>query len=97
MTKNKPLSIEVFADDEKNCLYQAKKISEISKSIFVKIPITYTSGKSTKNLIAKLNQLNIKLNITAIFTLKQIKQIYPVIRNENHILSIFAGRLYDIG
>lgn len=97
LTKKKPLSIEVFADDEKNCLHQAKKISEISKNIYVKIPITYTSGKSTKKLIEKLSQLNIKLNITAIFTLDQIKEIYPVIKNKKHILSIFAGRLYDIG
>ena len=97
LTKKKPLSIEVFADDEKNCFYQAKKISEISKNIFVKIPITYTSGKSTKNLIKKLSQHNIKLNITAIFTLNQIKEIYPMIKNKSHILSIFAGRLYDIG
>mgnify|MGYP000559386639 FL=1 len=85
LTKKKPLSIEVFADDEKNCLHQAKKISEISKNIYVKIPITYTSGKSTKKLIEKLSQLNIKLNITAIFTLDQIKEIYPVIKNKKHI------------
>ncbi len=97
LIKKKPLSIEVFADDEKNCFDQAIKISQISKNIYVKIPISYTSGKSTKNLIKKLSDKNIKLNITAIFTLKQIKEIYPCIKNKKHILSIFAGRLFDIG
>ena len=97
LTKKKPLSIEVVADDEKNCFDQAIKISKISESIYVKIPITYTSGKSTKKLIKKLSDKNIKLNITAIFTLKQIKEIYPYIKNKKHILSIFAGRLFDIG
>lgn len=96
-TKDKPVSIEVFADDEENCYDQAKKIASLSKNIYVKIPITYTNGKSTKNLIKKLSDSGIQLNITAIFTLDQVKNISSSLGNNSHILSIFSGRLYDIG
>ena len=93
----KSVSIEVIGDDEKTIFYQAKKLAKISKNIFVKIPITYTNGKSTYNLIKKLDEEKIKLNITAIFTLNQVKKIFPVVKNGKHILSIFAGRIFDIG
>ena len=96
-TKNKPVSIEVFADDEDTCYTQAKIINKLNKNIFVKIPITYTNGKSTKILIKKLTDEGVKLNITAIFTLNQIKEIIDVVKSSDHILSIFSGRIYDIG
>ena len=67
-TKDKPLSIEVFADDHKNCLDQAIELMHC-KNIFVKIPITYTNGESTLKLIKELSDQNIKLKITAIFTI----------------------------
>ena len=95
--KNKHVSLEVIADDEKNCLRQAKILSSLGKNVYVKIPIIFTDGKSTKNLIKKLINENIKLNITAIFTLNQIKKILPNIKNSKTILSIFSGRIYDIG
>ena len=97
LTDNKSVSIEVIGDDEETCFQQALKISEISNVISVKIPIVYTNGKSTINLIEKLVYENIKLNITAIFTIKQIQEIIKVIKNTNTILSIFAGRIFDIG
>ncbi len=97
LTKNKPISIEVFADNEQDCYNQALKIHKINKNIFVKIPITYTNGKSTKNLIKRLSNENIRLNITAIFSLDQIKDIHSSLSNKKHILSIFSGRIYDIG
>lgn len=96
-TKEKPISIEVFADDYDTCLYQAKKINNLGKNVFVKIPITYTNGESTIKLIKKLSDDGVKLNITAIFTLNQIQDILEEIKNHGHILSIFAGRIYDIG
>jgi transaldolase len=96
-TKDKPISIEVFADDHESCLYQANKINELSENIYVKIPITYTNGDSTIKLIQKLSEDGIKLNITAIFTLDQIKNILDKIKDNRHILSIFSGRIYDIG
>jgi len=94
---NKPISFEVFGDDEKTMYRQALILSSLSKNVFVKIPISYTNGSTTKNLIKKLVKKKIKLNITAIFTLKQIKNILPIVKNSNCILSIFAGRIYDCG
>ena len=96
-TNNKPVSIEVFADDEENCLKQARILKNLAENVVVKIPITYTDGQSTENLIKKLSEEKINLNITAIFTLEQIKKIMKTVKNTNHILSIFAGRIYDIG
>ena len=97
LTKNKDISIEVIGDDYKSCLQQAVKISKISKFIRVKIPICYSNGKTTKLLIKELLNLNIPLNITAIFTIKQIKEILPFVKNTRTILSIFSGRLFDVG
>ena len=97
LTRGKSVSIEVFGDDEVTCYKQAKKITSLSDKISVKIPITYTNGKFTTNLISKLISENIKLNITAIFTLEQIKEINNIVKNTNTILSVFAGRLFDIG
>ena len=76
---------------------QAIILNKLSKNVFVKIPIVYTNGKTTKKLIKRLVQKKIKLNITAIFTFKQIKTILPTVKNSNCILSIFAGRIYDCG
>ncbi len=96
-TKDKPVSIEVFADDEENCYQQAKKIASLSNKIYVKIPISYTNGKSTNKLIKRLTNEGLLLNITAIFTLDQVKEIIKSLGTEKHILSIFSGRIYDIG
>ena len=95
--KKKSISLEVFADDEKNMIYQAKILSNLGNNIYVKIPITFTNGKSTKNVIKELIKENVKLNITAIFTIRQVKKILPIIKNTKTILSIFAGRIYDTG
>ena len=95
--KNKHVSLEVIADDNENCIRQAKILSSLGKNVYVKIPIIYTNGKSTKKLIKELVKEKINLNITAIFTLKQIKTILPYIKNTKTILSIFSGRIYDIG
>ena len=94
---NKPVSFEVIADDETNMLKQGIKLSQLSDSIYVKVPIIFTSGKSTLNVIKKLCDEGIKLNITAIFTIDQIKSILHEIKKTKSILSIFAGRLYDSG
>ena len=78
-------------------MHQALKIKEISDFISVKVPIIYTNGKSTFSLIEKLVSKEIKLNITAIFTIQQIKDIIDIVKNTKTILSIFAGRIFDIG
>lgn len=95
--KSKPISIEVIGDSYEECLRQGKIIHNISNNIWVKIPICYTDGKSTKELISSLVNEGVKLNITAIFTIDQIKEIIDVVKDSKAILSIFSGRIYDIG
>ena len=97
--KKKPLSIEVFADNQTEIYNQAKKISKWSNNIYVKIPIINTKGTKLTKLISKLNQENIKLNITAVFSLAQIKSIKKALKNKKSpaIVSIFCGRIADSG
>tara|TARA_Y100000389_G_C17434300_1_gene504549 strand:+ start:605 stop:1288 length:684 start_codon:yes stop_codon:yes gene_type:complete len=95
--QSKPISIEVIGDTHDECLRQAKVINKISDNIWVKIPISFTDGSTTKNLIKNLIEEDIKLNITAIFTIDQIKEIIDIVKKSNCILSIFSGRIYDIG
>ena len=95
---NKPVSFEVFADNEKNMISQGLKISEWGKNVFVKVPVTNSKGKFMGKVINKLNKKNIKLNITAVYTHKQTRQILKKIdRKTKVIISIFAGRMADIG
>lgn len=96
-TKNKPVSFEVFGDSYEEMIKQANFLSSLSKNIYVKIPITYTNGQSTLKVIKNLVDHNINLNITAIFTRKQVKKILPTLKDTNSIISIFAGRIYDSG
>mgnify|MGYP001261443785 CR=1 FL=1 len=99
IVRNKPLSVEVFADNQLEIYDQAKKISKWGRNIFVKIPIINTRGKRLTNLISKLNQESIKLNITAVFSLSQIRSIKKAIKNKKSpvIISIFCGRISDSG
>ena len=94
----KPVSFEVFADDEKNMILQGKKISKWGKSVYVKIPVYNSKGKFMGKVIQKLNTSNIKLNITAVYSSKQTKEILKKINNKTKvIISIFAGRMADVG
>ena len=94
---NKPLSLEVFADETSEMIKQAKILNSLSKNIYVKIPITFTNGKYTTEVLKELIKLNVKLNITAIFTFEQIKKIKPIVEKTESILSVFAGRIFDCG
>lgn len=92
-----PFSFEIFADELNEMEYQIQKISEYGNNVFVKVPITNTKGVSTADLIYKMNQKGININVTAIFTETQIKSILEKsvdIKNPL-ILSIFAGRISD--
>lgn len=94
----KSVSLEVFSDDLDEMYSQAKVISSWGKNIFVKIPIINTMGFSTNRIVKKLSDEKVNLNITAIFTFKQIKNVIRVLnKNSNTILSIFAGRIADSG
>lgn len=98
LTNNKPVSFEVISDDLKEIEKQALKISSWGKNVFVKIPISNTKEISTKKIIQKLNNNNIKLNITAITSFKQVKHLKSSINKKTPIfISIFAGRIADTG
>ena len=92
-----PISLEVIGDTYEEMVDQGKKLASLGSNVFVKIPITFTSGDSTLDVIKTLSNEDINLNITAVFTIEQIKLILPTIKDTNAIISVFAGRLYDIG
>ena len=94
----KPVSCEVFADDVKPMISQGIKISKWGKNVYVKVPITNSKGRFMGKVIKDLNQRNIKLNITSVYTSKQTKQILNKIDKKTKvIISIFAGRMADVG
>ncbi len=95
---NKPVSFEVFADNENKMIEQGKKISTWGRNVYVKIPVVNSSGKFMGKVIKNLNKNNIKLNITAVYTSKQTLKILKNINNKTKvIISIFAGRMADAG
>ena len=96
--KNKPISLEVFADDQKSMIDQGIKINTWGKNVYVKVPVANSRGIFMGKIIKELNGLNIKLNITAIYSAKQSEKILKLINKKTKvIISIFAGRAGDTG
>tara|TARA_B100001063_G_C16624002_1_gene482194 strand:- start:47 stop:745 length:699 start_codon:yes stop_codon:yes gene_type:complete len=96
--KNKPVSLEVFADDQDKMKKQGLKINSWGRNVYVKIPIINSRGKFTGKVIKDLNSRNIKLNITAVYTANQTKKILQLLNKKTKvIISIFAGRAADKG
>ena len=96
--KNKPISFEVFGDDNKTMINQGLKINTWGNNIFVKVPVVNSKNKFTGKVIKELNNNGIKLNITAVYTANQTKKILNVINKKTKvIISIFAGRSADTG
>ena len=94
----KPVSCEVFADNEKEMIIQGLKISKWSNNVYVKVPVTNSKGKFMGKVIRELNKKKIKLNITAVYSVKQVLKILNNINKKTKIIiSIFAGRMADVG
>ena len=94
----KPISFEVFADDQKSMIDQGKKINSWGKNIYVKVPVVNSKNKFMGGVIKELNNQNIKLNITAVYSSKQTEKILKVINKKTKvIISIFGGRAADTG
>ena len=94
----KPISFEVFADQLNQMEKQAYTINSWGKNIYVKIPVTNSKGIFTGQVIRKLSNNGIKLNITAVYTITQVRKIIRnVNKNSRIIISIFAGRMGDAG
>ena len=95
---NKPISFEVFSDEEKGMIDQGYKISKWGRNVFVKVPVCNSRGKFMGEVIKRLNKRNIKLNITAVYSHSQTKMILKKINKKTSvIISIFAGRMADVG
>jgi transaldolase len=96
---DKPISFEVFADEPKEIITQAKEINSWGKNVFVKVPIVNTQNKSLVDVVVHLLENNINCNVTAIFTIDKIIDLYKVAKNTKIevIFSIFSGRIADTG
>lgn len=94
----KPISFEVFAEDSKDMINQALKIASWGHNVNVKIPITNSQNRSTRDVIRILSSEGVKLNITAIMTLQQVQLVTEVLDDAtDSYISIFAGRIADTG
>ncbi len=94
----KPISFEVFGDNYHTMLDQALKINSWGKNVYVKVPVINSKGIFSGKIIKKLNNKNIKINVTAVYNANQTKKILNKINNKTKvIISIFAGRAADTG
>ncbi|MDR1943795.1 MAG: transaldolase [Synergistaceae bacterium] len=93
-----PISFEVFSDDFDDMERQARIIASWGQNAYVKIPITNTKGASSCPMIKKLTQDGIKVNVTAILSLDQVKKTAEALEGGvPAIVSVFAGRIADTG
>lgn len=93
-----PVSFEVFADDFKTMKREAEKIAQFGENVFVKVPVMNSMGESSVPLIKELSSQGIKLNVTAIFTVKQVTEVVDALtEGVESIVSVFAGRIADTG
>ena len=98
VVKDLPVSFEVFSDEFEEMRYQAHKINELAPNVYVKIPVTNTKRQSAAPLIRDLHNEGIKLNITAILSLRQVQEVYDALNTDvSAFVSVFAGRVADTG
>ncbi len=98
IVKSKSVSFEIFADDYVKILKQAIEIKSWGKNVYVKVPYYNSKGQKNIKLIKELSNKGVNLNITALFTYEQVKEVYKNLnKNSQTILSIFAGRVADTG
>ena len=96
--KDMPISFEVFGDDEETILKEGRELFTWSENVYVKVPVVNTKGEFNGKVIKTLADENVKLNITAIFTYQQVKDVLSVLNKDTPaIISIFAGRIADAG
>ena len=96
--KDKPISFEVFADNSRSMIAQGIQINTWGKNVYVKVPVVNSKNQFSGKVIKELNNKNIKLNITAVYTSKQTAKILKNINKSTKvIISIFGGRATDTG
>lgn len=95
---DRPVSLEVFADDLPTMEAQARVIASWGKNVNVKIPVTNTKGEFTGPIVKRLSAEGVALNVTAIFTLDQVQRVVDCLSHETAaFVSVFAGRIADSG
>lgn len=95
---DRPISFEVFSDEFTEMECQAREIATWGENVYVKIPVTNTRGKSSVELIRKLAEAGIKVNVTAMMTLDQVREVSAVLAGgPPSFVSVFAGRIADTG
>lgn len=95
---DRPVSFEVFADENEEMERQAHVIASWGPNVNVKIPVTNTKGVSTAPIIRRLSQDGVTLNVTAIMTIKQVREVADALSPDTPaIVSVFAGRVADTG
>lgn len=95
---DRPISFEVFSDDFDEMFEQARKIASFGENVYVKVPISNTKGESIIPLLKRLAPEGIKLNVTAIFTERQIRETAEALADAApSYISVFAGRIADAG
>ena len=93
-----PVSFEVFADDLEGMEQEARRIAALGDNVYVKIPVTNSKGESTAPLIDRLTGEGIKVNVTAIFTVEQVRVVVDALKSGTQaVVSVFAGRIADTG
>lgn len=96
--RDRPISFEVFSDEFDEMERQALKIASWGSNVFVKIPVTNTKSKPSYDLIHRLAERGVQLNVTAIMTLAQVREVSSALGNHAPSnVSIFAGRIADTG
>jgi transaldolase len=95
---DRPVSFEVLADDEETMEAQARQIASWAPNVFVKIPVTNTHREPMRDLIRRLSQDGVQVNVTATMTLEQVRDVAVALRGgAPSNISIFAGRIADTG
>ena len=98
VVNDRPISLEVFADDFREMERQARKIAAWSDSVYVKIPITNTKRESAMEIASELAHSGVKVNVTAVLTLDQVRRAADALTGgAPAVISIFAGRIADTG
>jgi len=94
----RPISLEVFSDDFSEMKTQAMKLSALGPNVNVKIPITNTRSEPSSKLVSELAKEGVSLNVTALFTLKQVSDTVAALQgSRKSYISVFAGRIADAG
>ena len=95
---DRPISFEVFSDEMGEMRRQALQIAEWGRNVYVKIPVTNTKGQASTQLIHVLAENGVRMNVTALMTLAQVRDVSHAIRGmAPACISVFAGRIADTG